>query len=72
MKGTKMQYTVDTQINEGHLELSNLPFEDGSAVKVVLIPKASLSKMLFQKAQELTKNIEGNLSDDITDERAEK
>ena len=50
-----MQYTVDTQINQGHLELSNLPFEDGSAVKVVLIPKASLSKMLFQKAQELTK-----------------
>ncbi len=67
-----MQYTVDTQINEGHLELNNLPFENGSDVKVVLIPKASLAKMSFNKAQKLTKSIKGNLSDDIVSERAEK
>ena len=42
-KGEDMQYSIDTHVKEGHLELSNLPFKEGAAVKVVLIPKASLS-----------------------------
>ena len=48
-KEDNMQYAIDTHVKEGHLELSNLPFEDGVAVKVVLIPKASLSKMSLKK-----------------------
>ena len=67
-----MQYMVDTYIKEGHLELNNLPFEDGKAVKVVLVPKVNLSEMSFEKIQKLTKNIKGNLSEDIISEREER
>ena len=67
-----MQYSIDTYVHEGHLELSNLPFENGTSVKVVLIPKASLTKMSFKKSQKLTKIIKGNLSDDIIHERNER
>jgi hypothetical protein len=51
------QIMVDTRVTNGHLKLQNIPLEDDTEVKVIVIPKASLSKMPFQKAQQLTKSI---------------
>ncbi len=67
-----MQYSVDTRVKDGHVEIGNLPFADGAAVTVVFIPKTSLSKMSFKKARKLTKSIKGNLSDDVVSQREEK
>ncbi len=66
------QIIIDTRVINGNLELQNIPLEDDTEVKVILIPKANLSKMSFQKAQRLTKSIKGNLSDDIVSERSER
>ena len=65
-------YTVDTHIKNGHLELNNLPFSDNMEVRVVVVPKIKLSMMSFEKAQQLTKSIKGNLSDDVDTERNER
>jgi hypothetical protein len=65
------QIILDTRVTKGHLKLQNIPLEDDTEVKVIVIPKASLSKMSFRKAQRLTKPIKGNLSDDIISERSE-
>jgi len=46
-----------------------IPFKDNTKVKVVLIPKVELSQMSFEKAQELTRKIKGNLSNGISKER---
>ena len=63
------QYLFDAKIKNGYLRLERLPIKEDMDVKVVLIPKANLDKFSFQKVKELTKNIKGNLSDDITSER---
>ena len=60
------QYVTDTRVSNGHLELRNVPIKDNTEVRVIVIPKANLSKMAFRRAQQLTKSIPGNLSDDIT------
>ncbi len=49
--------------------IDNIPFPDGMKVRVVIIPKISLSQMSFAKIRELTKNIRGNFSDDVEKER---
>ncbi len=49
--------------------VSEIPFKDNTKVKVVLIPKVELSQMSFEKAQELTRKIKCNLSNDISKER---
>ena len=66
------QIVVDTRVTNGNLKLRNIPLADDTEVKVIVIPKANLSKMSFQNAQSLTKPIKGNLSDDIVSERREK
>ena len=40
--------------------------------KVIVIPKADLSKMSFLKVRQMTKHIKGNLSDEIISERNER
>ncbi|MFQ5639968.1 MAG: hypothetical protein ACE5IR_18465 [bacterium] len=66
------QIIVNTRVTNGYLKLQNIPLEDDTEVKVIVIPKANLSKMSFQKAERLTKSIEGNISDDIISERSER
>jgi len=63
------QYIIDTYIKNGNIVLNNLPFSENTNVKVIVIPKVDLSKFSFEKVQELTKGISGNLSDDIIRER---
>ncbi len=66
------QIVVDTRVTSGHLKLKNIPFDDDTEVKVIIIPKAKLSRMSFRNSQRFTKSIKGNLSDDIISERSEK
>ena len=66
------QYVTETTLKHGHLELENLPFKDDTKVKVIVIPKVDFSQFSFLEARELTKNIKGNLSDDIIRERDER
>ena len=66
------QIIVDTRVTKGNLKLPNIPLEDNTEVKVIVIPKAKLSKMSFKKTRKLTKSIKGNLSDDILSERNER
>ena len=66
------QIIVDSKINKGNLHVQNIPLEDNTDVKVIVIPKANLEKMSYKKSQELTKSIRGNLSDDIVSERMER
>ncbi len=66
------QIVVDSRVTNGHLKLRDIPLADDTEVKVIVIPKANLSKMSFKDARRLTKPIKGNLSDDIISERSEK
>ena len=66
------QIILDTRVTNGHLKLQDIPLADETEVKVIVIPKANLSKMSFQKAQRLTKPIKGNISDTVTSERSER
>ncbi len=66
------QYVADTHVTNGQLELRNIPIKDNTEVRVIVIPKAMLSKMGFRNAQRLTKPISGNISDDIISDRAPK
>lgn len=63
------RFVTDTRIIKGHLELSNIPFSGDLDVKVIVIPKVKLERMSFEKVQQLTKSIKGNLSDDVIGER---
>lgn len=66
------QIVVDSKINKGNLQLQNIPLEDNTEVKVIVIPKANLDKITYRKTQKLTKSIRGNLSDDIVSERMDR
>ncbi len=63
------QFITDTAIKNGGITLRKIPFRDNTKVKVVLIPKAELSKMSFATARKLTKKIKGSLSENIIAER---
>ena len=64
-------YIVDARINDGQLKLQNIPINNDTEVKVIVIPKVNLYQMSFQAVQELTKPIKGSLSDDLNSERAQ-
>ncbi|MBL7074981.1 hypothetical protein ISS37_07070 [candidate division KSB1 bacterium] len=66
------QYVTDTRVKKGRVALKDVPFSDDSEVKVVVIPKANISKMSFQTVQKLTQPITGNLSDDVVSEREDR
>jgi len=66
------QIIIDTRITNGYLKLQDIPLENDTEVRVIVIPKINLSKMSFQNSQRLTKPVKGNLSDDIISERSEK
>jgi len=68
---TVNQYSTDTYIKNGRLELNNLPFPDNVRVKIFIIPKVDLSRMSFNRIRKITESIRGNLSDDIRRERDE-
>ncbi len=63
------QYSVDTRLINGHLELNNIPFSDNTEVKVFIVPKIKLSELSFAKIRNLTKKIKGNISENIDKER---
>lgn len=63
------QYAIDAQIKNGYLSIGKLPIKEEMDVKVIVIPKVRFNKLSFKKARELTKNIKGNISDDIDSER---
>lgn len=66
------QFVAETSVINGHLELKNIPFADNIHVKVIVIPKAELSKMSFPQIWEATQAIQRNLAEDITQERDER
>ena len=63
------QIVVEGRIKNGSLKLEGLPLEDETQVQVVVIPKIRLDAMSFLEAQELSRNLEGSLSDDVVRER---
>jgi hypothetical protein len=63
------QIIIDTKVTKGNLQLQNIPLEDDTEVKIIVIPKAILHKMSFLASQKLSSSIQGNLSKDISDER---
>ncbi len=65
-------FIMDTRIKNGHLKLKDVPFNDDTDVKVIVIPKVNLEKMSFRESQNAAKSIKGNLSDDIVAERDHK
>ncbi len=62
-------YAVDGFVKNGHLEINNIPLPDNSYVRVIVVPKVDLAKASFNKIKELTKTLQGKLSDDIAEER---
>jgi len=66
------QFVAETSITNGHLELNNIPFANNVHVKVIVIPKMDLSQMSFPQIWEMTKPIQGKLSDDVAQERDER
>ncbi len=63
------QIIIDSRVSNGHVTLQNLPLEDETEVKIIVIPKANLSKMSFQNSQSLTRTVKGNIADDVVAER---
>lgn len=59
------QFVVDTHVKKGPLELNNVPFSDETEVRIIVIPKVTLTKMSFPDIRKLTESIKGNLSGDI-------
>ncbi len=66
------RFIAEASITNGRLELSNLPFENDAAVKVIVILKANLSKMSIPEMWEATKSIQVKLTTDIHLERDER
>lgn len=66
------QYSKDTHVLKGHIEINDIPLPDNMEVKVFVVPKVNLSKFSFDKVRKLTKSIKENLSDDIEMERNER
>lgn len=66
------QYVVDASVINGYLELKNMPFEDNMQVKVVVIPKADLSRMSFPNIWKKSEHVRQNVSQDISRERDER
>ncbi len=66
------QFVAEASITNGRLELKNVPFENDAPVKVIVIPKANLSKMSIPEMWEATKSIKGKLTNDIDLERDER
>lgn len=67
-----MSYSVETKIQNGRVTFENLPFDDGTPMTVVFVPKMDLEKMSIEKIRTLTSGIKGNLSEDVDQEREER
>lgn len=52
-----------------YLSLKGLPFIHETDVKVIVIPKIDLKKLSLATVKNLTREIKGNLSDDIISDR---
>ncbi len=63
------RYIAEASITNGRLELCDIPFADNAMVKVIVIPKANLSKMSFPEIWNATQSITGNIADDVAHER---
>lgn len=63
------KYIIDAKIKNGYLSLRDLPFEEETDVKVIVMPKITFNSLSFLKIRELTKSINDNISDDIITER---
>ena len=66
------QYVIDARIKDGYLSIKDLPFKEETDVKVIVIPKINFRELSFLRIRELTKSINGNISDDISSEREEE
>ena len=66
------QFSTDSHVLNGHIEINDIPFPNDTEVKVFIVPKVNLAKLSFQKVRMLTKSIKGNFSDDIDKERNER
>lgn len=63
------QYITETKVEKGTINLSDIPIKNNTDVKVIIIQKVELDKLLSDKAIYLSKDIKGNLSDEIIRDR---
>ncbi len=68
------QVTIDTYIKQGQLHLDNLPFQDDTKVRVVVIPTLDLDveKRWFAQIQALTQASGDSWSEDLIREKFPK
>ncbi len=66
------QFITEALIQNGHLELKDIPLQDGLAVKVIIAPQADLSKMSFPEIWKNAQSIRGKLASEISQERDER
>ncbi|KOR33066.1 hypothetical protein TI05_03325 [Achromatium sp. WMS3] len=60
---------LDTKIQHGKVILHDVPLEDDTPIKVIVIPKTNLQRLSFQKTRILLQDVPGNLADDVRKER---
>jgi len=63
------QYITETKIKKGSINLSDIPIKNNTDVKVIIIPKVEIEKLSTDEAIYLSKDIKGNMSDDIIRDR---
>jgi hypothetical protein len=63
------QFVTEAYIHNGHLELSNIPWQDNMKVSVIVIPTVDLSQMSFPDIWEVTSQMTPKLSQDVSAER---
>jgi len=67
-----MQYTVESEIKNGELILDGIPLPDHTKVNVIILPNVTLNQFSFLDVQELMKDVEGNLSTDVQENRSDR
>ncbi len=66
------EHVLEAQVTNGKLEIKDVPYADGTPVKVVITPKTQDVLEGLEEIRELTAHIKGNLSDVISEERNER
>ncbi len=66
------EHILEAEVTNGRLEITDIPYADGTAVKIVIIPKTEDLLEGLEEIRKLTAHIKGNLSDVISEERDER
>ncbi len=61
---------IETCVHQGGVTLHDLPLKDNTPVKIIIIPRTHLQRLSFRQTRVLLQDIQGDLSDDVAEERA--